>query len=439
MFRTLKNAFAIPELRKKIFYTLLIIAIFRIGAVMVPVPGINPGTLAAAFSSSSTDFTTYISMFTGGGFEKATFFALAISPYITASIIVQLLTVAIPAWEKLSKEGEDGRKKLGQITRVGTILMAAIEGTAYYFYIRNSLSAVYYTKGFESVFYAVMIVICYIAGSALMMWLAEQINIKGIGNGISIILFAGIVANFDSIFESLATGWKLAATYNQYYAFVPMLIILMLAEIYFVVYMNEAERRIPVQYAKRVVGRKLYGGQNTNIPIKVNMANVLPVIFANSLLQLPTLLLGFGLFKDAAGNLTGFGKFLNWFSATNAGWGYMLLYVVLIIAFGFFYIGITYNPVEIANNLRKQGGAIPAVRPGKPTSDYISKIVSRIVLIGSLFLCVVVLVPMITGSITGISLALGGTTIIIVVGVALETATSLESQMLMRHYKGFLE
>lgn len=440
MIKTLINAFKIKEIRNKILYTLFIIVLFRIGAVMVTVPFINPSALASA---SSNEFLNYINMFTGGGFERATLFALAISPYITASIIIQLLTVAIPAWERLAKDESDGRKKLGQYTRIGTVLMAAIEGFSYFLYVRNSLHAVTYTKGFAGWFCGIVIVMCYIAGSALMMWLAEQINIKGIGNGISIILFAGIVANFNDITDALTTAWvKIAPEYPVYYAIVPLLSLLLLAEIYFVVYMDAAERRIPVQYAKRVVGRKMYGGQNSNIPIKVNMANVLPVIFANALLSLPTMLLGFGVgieSYDSAGKavLTKFGKFLSWFS--YEGVPYIILYVALIIAFGYFYVSITYNPVEIANNLRKNSGMIPGIRPGQPTSDYISKIVSRLCLLGGVFLSIVVVLPIASGSISGINLALGGTTIIIVVGVALETARSLESQMLMRHYKGFLE
>ena len=440
MFKTLRNAFAIPEIRKKILYTLLIIAIFRIGAVMVTVPFVDPNVLATA---SSNQFLDYINMFTGGGFEKATLFALAISPYITASIIIQLLTVAIPSWERMSKEGEDGRKKLGQITRISTVIMAAIEGFSYYMYIKNSLKAVMYTSGFEGIFVAVVVIMCYIAGSSLMMWLAEQINLKGIGNGISIILFAGIVANFNTIIETFKAAWvEVAPDAPVYYAIVPILAILLLAEMYFVVFMDSAERRLPVQYAKRIVGRKMYGGQSTNIPIKVNMAGVLPVIFANALLSLPTMLLGFGVgidSYDANGEAvyTKFGEFLSWFSFQSAP--YVILYVALIIIFGYFYIAITYNPVEIANNLRKNSGTIPGIRPGQPTADYITRIVNRIVLIGSVFLAIVVVIPIITGALTGISLALSGTTLIIVVGVALETARQLESMMLMRHYKGFLE
>ncbi len=444
MFKTFRNAFGIPELRKKIFYTLLIVAIFRIGAVMVTVPFVDPAALTAA---AGNQYLSYINLFTGGGFEKGTLFALSISPYITSSIIIQLLTVAIPAWERMQKEGEEGRKKLGQYTRTGTVMMALIEGFSYFMYLRNTsrLSAsVIYKEGFEGIFSAVVIITCYIAGATLMMWLGEQINRKGIGNGISILLFAGIVANFDSIISTLTNAWKTFAP-NQpiYYGIVPLLGFMLLAEIYFVVYMDASERRLPVQYAKRVVGRKVYGGQNTNIPLKVNMASVLPVIFANSLLSLPTMLLGFGVgvtAYDASGNpseFTGFGNFLKWFS--YQGVAYIVLYIILIIAFAYFYISITYNPVEMANNLRKNSGTIPGIRPGKSTSDYISRVLSRIVLIGAVALCIVVLVPMISGSLTNISLALGGTTVIIVVGVAIETARQLESQMLMRHYKGFLE
>jgi len=434
LFTALKNAFAIPELRKKMLYTLLIVLLFRIGSVAVPVPFISTEIVTAM--ASANEFASYLTLFTGGGFAQATLFALSISPYITASIIIQLLSVAIPSLEKLSKEGEEGRKKLGQITRITTVAMAVITGFSYYTYLRNGAaeSAVQYTKGFEGFFAAVVIIASYTVGSVLMMWLAESINQKGIGNGISIILFAGIVANFDMILSSLLTAWSNG---SKYYAIVIALGILILAEVWFVVFMSDAERRVPVQYAKRVVGRKMYGGQSTNIPIKVNMASVLPVIFANSILSLPTMLLGFGVGVQADGTLTGFGKFLNWFNYQSI-W-YLILYVILIIAFAYFYISITYNPIEIANNLRKNSGAIPGIRPGKPTSDYLAKIVSRITLIGAIMLAAVVLVPNVGGMLSGISLALGGTTVIIVVGVAIETARSMESQMMMRHYKGFLE
>ena len=444
MFKTFRNAFAIPELRKKLVYTFLIIAIFRIGAVMITVPFVDPAALTAA---AGNQYLSYINLFTGGGFEKGTLFALSISPYITSSIIVQLLTVAIPSWERLQKEGEEGRKKLGQVTRLGTAVMALIEGFSYFMYLRNTSTlsdSVIYKDGIEGIFSAVVIISCYIAGASLMMWLGEQINKKGIGNGVSLLLFAGIVANFDSIVSTLTGAWTTKAPAMPiYYGIVPMLAILLLVEIYFVVYMDASERRLPVQYAKRVVGRKVYGGQSTNMPLKVNMASVLPVIFANSLLSLPTMLLGFGVGVtgyDASGNpntFTGFGNFLKWFSYQGAA--YMILYIILIIAFAYFYISITYNPIEMANNLRKNSGTIPGIRPGKPTSDYISRVLSRIVLIGAVSLAMVVLVPMISGTLTNINLALGGTTIIIVVGVALETARQLESQMLMRHYKGFLE
>ncbi|MBQ3125768.1 MAG: preprotein translocase subunit SecY, partial [Clostridia bacterium] len=411
MFTALKNAFAIPELRKKMLYTLLIVLLFRIGSVAVPVPFISTEIVTAM--ASANEFASYLTLFTGGGFAQATLFALSISPYITASIIIQLLSVAIPSLEKLSKEGEEGRKKLGQITRITTVAMAVITGFSYYTYLRNGAaeSAVQYTKGFEGFFAAVVIIASYTVGSVLMMWLAESINQKGIGNGISIILFAGIVANFDMILSSLLTAWSNG---SKYYAIVIALGILILAEVWFVVFMSDAERRVPVQYAKRVVGRKMYGGQSTNIPIKVNMASVLPVIFANSILSLPTMLLGFGVGVQADGTLTGFGKFLNWFNYQSI-W-YLILYVILIIAFAYFYISITYNPIEIANNLRKNSGAIPGIRPGKPTSDYLAKIVSRITLIGAIMLAAVVLVPNIGGMLSGISLALGGTTVIIVVG-----------------------
>lgn len=439
MLETLRNAFAIPDLRKKIFYTLMIIAVFRIGSAAIPVPFLFTEAIRA-LSQDSNAVSGYLNLFTGGGFSRATILALSISPYITASIVMQLLTIAIPPLERMQKEGESGRKKLGQITRYATVVLGLIEGTAYYLYLRNIhvgeyTTAVQYTTGFDSIFAAVVMVSVYTGGSALMMWLGEQINIKGIGNGISILLFAGIVARFDSIVSALANFWKLAGenTAQSYYYFVvPIIAVVLAAMVFGVVFMSDAERRIPVQYAKRVVGRKMYGGQNSNIPIKVTMSGVMPIIFASALVSIPSTVYEMLTVKDGT-----LGKILSYFSYTSVA--YSVIFVILIIAFSYFYISISYNPIEMANNLRKNSGTIPGIRPGKPSSDYISRIVSRITLIGAIFLAVIAVFPTIIGAVSGISLALGGTTLLIVVGVVLDTSRQLESQMLMRHYKGFLE
>lgn len=439
MLETLRNAFAVPDLRKKIFYTLMIIAIFRIGSAAIPVPFLLQEAIRALGQDSGT-VSGYLDLFTGGGFSRATILALSISPYITASIVMQLLTIAIPALERMQKEGESGRKKIGQITRYATVILGLIEGTAYYLYLRNVsvgeyTTAVQYTTGFDAIFAAVVMVSVYTGGSALMMWLGEQINIKGIGNGISILLFAGIVARFDTIVKTLVAFWNAAGqdtSYSYYYFVIPILVVALAGMIFGVVYMSDAERRIPVQYAKRVVGRKMYGGQSSNIPIKVTMSGVMPIIFASALVSIPSTV--YEMLTNKTGTL---GKILAFFSSGSAV--YSILLVILIIAFSYFYISISYNPIEMANNLRKNSGTIPGIRPGKPTSDYITRIVSRITLIGAIFLAIIAVFPTVIGAVSGINLALGGTTLLIVVGVVLDTSRQLESQMLMRHYKGFLE
>ncbi len=421
MLETLKNAWKVKELRNKILYTLLIIVIFRIGSV-IPVPYIDPATIASA--TSGNEFFSYLSILTGGGLEYGAIFAMSITPYINSSIIVQLLCVAIPYLERLSKEGEEGQKKLATITRYTTVILALIQGVAYFFYLdaSNCLSI---TKGVW--FAAIVIVLTFTAGSAIVMWLGEQIDVKGIGNGISIILFAGILSRGPQAFAALMNYWE----GEQYFAVIGIVIAFLLI-IAFIVWMTNAERRIPVQYAKRVVGNKMYGGQNTHIPIKVNMSGVMPVIFASSILMLPTMILSF------MGNTTGsFAKFLALFS--TQGIFYAVIYFVMIIAFAYFYATIQFNPVEMANNLRKNGGAIPGIRPGKPTSDFISKILSRITLMGALFLSAIAILPIIIGNVGKLNISLGGTSVLIMVGVALDTVQNLESQMMMRHYKGFLD
>ncbi len=426
MLETLRNAWKVKEIRNKILFTVFIILIFRIGSV-IPVPYIDVAALKSASESGTTnEFFSYLSILTGGGLEYGAIFAMSVTPYINSSIIVQLLCVAIPVLERWSKEGEEGQKKLAQLTRYATVVLALIQGTAYFFYLKNSgyLSV----SGRSVIFAAFVIILAFTAGSALVMWLGEQIDVKGIGNGISILLFAGILSRGPQAFNTLLAYWKL----DRQIAVVGILV-LFLVVIGFIVWMTEAERRIPVQYAKRVVGNKMYGGQNTHIPIKVNMSGVMPIIFASSILMMPTMILSF--WSSAKQNW--FGKILELFS--TRGVFYAIIYFVLIIGFAYFYATIQFNPIEMANNLRKNGGAIPGIRPGKPTSDFISKILSRITLMGALFLSVVAILPILIGNVGGINISLGGTSVLIMVGVALDTVRNLESQMMMRHYKGFLD
>lgn len=429
MFDSLKNAWKIADLRKKILYTLLIILIFRLGSA-IPVPFLNPDALSQMTASGGNTLFGFLDVFTGGAFSRATIFALSITPYINSSIIMQLLTVAIPALERLAKEGEEGRKKIAQWTRYVTLILGLILGIAYYLLLRRS-DAVQYVSGFSGIFAAVVIVACFLAGTALIMWLGEQINQKGIGNGISLLIFAGIVSRGPAAVHTLLVYLSLGQV--KYYILVPLVLVIFLAVIVFIVVMTLAERRIPVQYAKRVVGRKMYGGQNSFMPIKVNMSGVMPIIFASSLLSLP------GIIKDFANPAAGsfWDVVLGWFSYNS--WVYAVLYFFLIIAFNYFYVGTQYNPIEMSNNIRKNNGTIPGIRPGKPTSDFIAKILGKIVLIGALFLGLVAILPILFGIFTSMNLALGGTSMLILVGVAIDTVRQIESQMMMRHYKGFLE
>jgi len=437
MFTTLKNAWKIPDIRKKILYTLLILFIVQVGSV-IPVPFMDPTSLQNMISQNG-NLLGYLDILTGGAFANATLFALSISPYITASIVIQLLTIAIPALERMAKEGEEGRKQIQKINRYTTVGLSVLEAVAYYIMFRKTAGALTYTDGFEGVLAALTIITCFTAGSMLIVWLGERIDAKGIGNGISLILFAGIVSRGPHALAKMWTYIQFAQTgETQYYFFVPLVIVLFIFLIGFIVVMTTAERRIPVQYAKRVVGRKVYGGQSTHIPIKVNMSGVLPIIFASAFLSIPGTIRGFVYANPTAETTQKLGyKLLSLFNYNT--WVYALLYFVLIIAFNYFYIAVQYNPVEIANNLRKNSGAIPGIRPGKPTSDFISKTISKINLVGALFLAVVAILPIALGAIANMNIALGGTSIIIVVGVALDTVRSLESQMMMRHYKGFLE
>ncbi len=423
MLETLRNAWKVKELRNKILFTIMIVIIFRIGAV-IPVPFIDTAMLQGG---TSNEFFSYLSILTGGGLEYGAIFAMSVTPYINSSIIVQLLCVAIPALERLSKEGEEGQKKLAQITRYATIILALIQGVAYFIYLKNSGYLTVSTTG-SVVFAGFVIILALTAGSALVMWLGEQIDAKGVGNGISILLFAGILSRGPQ-----AAGYIWALIQQKQWVLAIGIVVGFLIIIGFVVWMTHAERRIPVQYAKRVVGNKMYGGQNTHIPIKVNMSGVMPIIFASSILMLPTMILGF-MGNDTTST---FGKILSLFSVQGAF--YAIIYFILIIGFAYFYATIQFNPVEMANNLRKNGGAVPGIRPGKPTSDFISKILSRITLLGALFLSVVAILPIIISNVGNINISIGGTSVLIMVGVALDLVRNLESQMMMRHYKGFLD
>ena len=383
-------------------------------------------------NANSGNLIGYLNMLTGGVLSQATIFSLSISPYITASIVIQLLAVAIPALEKMSKEGPEGRKKLNKITRYTTVGLGLIQAYAYYVTLKSYNAIEKFDNKWENALVVVTILFMFTAGAMLTMWLGERIDEKGIGNGISMLLFAGIVSGGPRLVTTL---WAyLTSGQTKYYFFVPALIIIFLLLIAFIVLMNDAERRIPVQYAKRVVGRKQYGGQSSHIPIKVAMAVVLPIIFASSLLAIPATVKAFVTVKEGSF----WDGFFNLFESTS--WFYSVLYFILIVAFSYFYIAIQYNPVEMANNLQKNNGAIPGIRPGRPTSDFISRVITKITFIGALFLGVIALLPNILGAVSGIgNVGIGGTTIIIVVSVALETARNLESQMMMRHYKGFLD
>ena len=449
MIKTIINAFKIADIRKKLLFTAFIILIFRIGSV-IPVPFVN--IVNEIDVGKGNTIMTYLSLMTGSAFTYGTIFAMSITPYFNSSIIMQLLAVAIPALENLQKEGEEGRKKITAITRFLTVALGLLQSLAYFFYLRaqgylaTDANGMAYT-GFDAVFQAVVIIAVLTAGTAVIMWLGEQISIQGIGNGISIILFAGIASRFPTIikqlFQYISTGRTV------YKVLVPVVCVVFVLMIAYIVLLDNAERRLPIQYAKRVVGRKMYGGQSTHMPIKVNMSGVLPIIFASSILSLPGTVQMFLSSSKYEG--TFWEKFFNAFQSDS--WWYAGMYFVLIIFFAYFYSTIQYNPIEMANNLRKNNGVIPGIRPGRPTSDYILRIISRLTLIGALMISVVALFPIVyslicdaaikplteSGTDGGMSITMGGTSLIILVGVALETVRQLESQMMMRHYKGFLD
>ena len=424
MLKTLRNAWAIPELRKKLIFTILIMLLYRIGNV-IPVPYIDVATLGAYFESvlSNTILGLYNAM-SGSAFSSATILALSIQPYINASIIIQLLTIAIPALERLSKEGgEEGKKKLNTITRITTVGLGLLMGWAYYMMLKGQTGII--TD--QSTLAAIVIILTFTAGSTAVMWLGEQITEHGIGNGISMILFANIVSRLPSM-----TGTVVGMVNPTQWWQAVLVVVGVAALVILIVFVNDAERRIPVQYAKRVVGRKVYGGQNTNLPIKVSMTGVMPIIFAQSIASLPATICAFG-------GWTNNWAYKNMFDSSS--WIYAGAYFLLIFFFSWFYATIQYDPVEIANNMKKNGGFVPGFRPGKPTADFIKKVINKIVIFGAIYLGIVALLPIIAGNLLPAvkNLAIGGTSVIIVVSVALETVQALEAQMLMRHYKGFLD
>ena len=424
MLDTLKNAWKIPELRKKLIFTLFILLIYRAGNV-IPVPYIDTVTLSNYFDSvlSSTILGLYNAM-SGSAFSRATIFALSIQPYINSSIIIQLLTIAIPALERMAKEeGEEGQKKIAKITRYTTVGLGLLMGWAYYQMLVNYSASGFSIVTKQGFLPAVVIILSFTAGSAFVMWLGEQITEFGIGNGISMILFANIISGIPGMIGTLFSmvWWQIV-----------IVLIGMAALILFIIFMDNAERRIPIQYAKRVVGRKVYGGQNTNLPIKVSMSGVMPIIFAQSICSLPATICAF------TGHTSGWWYDHVW---SSASWFYAVMYFLMIFFFSWFYSTIQYDPVEISNNLKKNGGFIPGFRPGRPTADFIQKVINKIVVFGAVYLGIVALLPIIAGNLmSGVrNLAIGGTSVIIVVGVALETVKALEAQLLMRHYKGFLD
>ena len=435
MLQTIRNAWKIADLRKKLLFTFAILLLYRLGNV-IPVPFVDTVTMSAMFQSSEiqNSILGLFNMMSGSAFSRATLFALSIQPYINASIIIQLLTIAIPALERLSKEGgEEGKKKIERITRYTTVGLALLMGWAYWMMLKN-YNAQYSDQLLVDTGAVPMITVMlsFTAGSALVMWLGEQITEFGIGNGISMILFANIVSRLPQMVMTLGSG--LINDFKGYWYVALVAIVGIVALIMLIVFVTNAERRIPVSYAKRVVGRKVYGGQNTFLPIKVNMSGVLPIIFAQSVATLPATV---AMFMGKATDSNPWYKYA-W---SNTSVVYLVFYMILIIAFSYFYATIQYNPVEISNNLRKNGGFIPGYRPGRPTSDFIKRVINKITLFGALFLGVVAILPILTGMISSkfSSMAIGGTSVIIVVGVALETVQAIEAQMLMRHYKGFLE
>ena len=436
MLETLKNAFRIKDIRKKLFFTFCMMAVVRFGS-QLPVPGVNRNYFSEWFAQQSNDAFNFFSAFTGGSFEKMSVFALSITPYITSSIIIQLLTIAIPALEEMHKDGEDGRKKITAITRYVTVALALIEGTAMTVGFGRSglIPDMNFLKGLT-------VVAALTAGSAFLMWLGERITENGVGNGISIILMVNILSSIPSditgLFDMFVKGKSLA--HGGLAAII--IIAVILVTIVLVIVLNDAQRRIPVQYAKKMQGRKMVGGQSTHIPLKINTAGVIPVIFASSLMSIPQMVVAFtgaDLGTGVGATIVGMLSQNNWFNFSKPIYSVgLLLYIVLIVFFAYFYTSITFNPIEVADNMKKQGGFIPGIRPVKPTTDYLNKILGYIVFLGAAGLIIVVLVPIFFNGVFGAQVSFGGTSIIIIVGVILETLKQIESQMLVRNYRGFL-
>ena len=426
-FAPLVNAFKVPDLRRKIMFTLAILLIYRVG-VAIPLPFVSADILGLYLFQTGGSMFQYLNILSGGAFERCSLFALGISPYITSSIVMQLLTVAIPALERMSKDGEEGKKKITQITRYVTVGLALITSYGYYMLMRSQGMLTT-----NSLFAAFIIIACYCAGSSLVMWLGEKINESGIGNGISIILFANIVSGGAGAVQTML-GFFAKGTVGGF--IIPIVaLVIAVAMVYFVVFVTESERRIPVVYAKKVVGRKMYGGQSSNLPLKLNMSGVMPVIFANSILAIPSTLAL--LFTPKSGSF--WESTVNFLSSNS--WFYPLILFIFIVAFGYFYVLISFNPLEVSNNLKNNGGSVPGFRPGRPTAEYIQKVLNRVTLIGALFLSVVAIFPIIANIISDNAvsgIAFGGTSLLIVVGVALETAREIEAQMSIRGYRGFL-
>ena len=439
MFKTIKNAFSTPDVRKRLLYTLLLIVVFRFGCY-ITVPGVNSVALNEAMSNNN-GIAGLIDMISGGAFSRFSVFAMSISPYITASIVIQLLALIIPSLERLTKEGgEEGRKKVNKYTKLLTVVLSLVEGIGIYLSYKSS--GIFVNNSFLT---GALVVMGLVTGTSILMWLGEEITNKGIGNGISLLIFVGIVAGFPSLINTLwgliipSTGFSTTGLLMAIGIIIGAILL-----VTGVVFVQQAERRIPVQYSKKVVGRKMMGAQNTHIPLKLAMSGVMPIIFASSFMTFPAMIIQ--IFVSDIANKTGFlaglYKFSIATSTSGVEWGYSLanalVYLLLIVGFSFFYTFATFNPAEISSNIKKNGGFIPGIRAGKPTTEYLSSVISKITWFGGLFLAVIAILPMLL-RFTGLNIAFGGTSILIVVGVALETIQQLESLLVMRHYKGFLE
>ena len=426
MIQTIRKAWGIPELRKKILFTLLILVIYRVGSA-IPVPYVNVDALKFYLDNMGTTILGLYNVMSGGAFASATVFAMGIQPYINSSIIIQLLTVAIPALERMQREGgEEGKRKIQSITRYSTVAIAVLQALGYYFIMKS--------QGIltdQSIWAALVIMVSFVAGSSFLMWLGEQCNEFGVGNGISMILFAGIISRVPSMISQI---YSQIVAGNLFWPWAIVIAVGILLLVILIVFVSDAERRIPVQYAKRQVGRRMYGGQTSNLPMKVNMSGVLPVIFAQSIASIPATI---GAFLPAPAEGSFWAGLLNAIDTKSVL--YLVIYFILIIGFSYFYASIQFNPVEIANNLKRNGGFIPGFRPGKPTSDFIARVLNKITLFGAVYLGIVAILPLLVDKFTAASIGIGGTSVIIVVGVALETVQALENQMLMRQYKGFLD